>query len=167
MIKTILLLICSALVVRATDTVHFAWSYSDPIQEFRIYTGATPHAGENVFVIPADARRAGVEIPDNHYAWITARNNAGLESLPSPAVQYKPVTVELVVQQSKDLREWGGRVGVFIFRLPDAVLDTVEQRLNITKTHVEVRVLGNTYRVPIPTAVGKKFFRSFVAAQPL
>src|SRR5688572_9888578 len=124
---TKLLLIFSTLVVQSADIVHFGWSYSTPISGFRIYTGATPHAGENVFVIPADARRAGVEVPDNHYAWITAFND--LESPPSPALKYKPVTGELVIQQSKDLREWGGQIGIFIFRLPDAIVGNVEQRL--------------------------------------
>lgn len=147
------------------DPLYFTWRYNDPIDHFRIYTGAVPHVGENVFVIPSDARRAQVEVPDNHYAWITA-NDHTLESTPSAALQYKPVTVNLVIQQSKDLREWGGQVAIFSFRLPDAIAGTVGQRLNITRTEIQVTVLGTTYRAPIPTGAGKKFFRSYVAVVP-
>lgn len=171
MIKKILLIVYTALILPlaspAADTVNFTWGYgSDPISNFRIYTGATPHVGNEVYIIPVDARRAGVPVPDLHYAWITAYGMNGLESLPSPAPRYRPVTVELVIQQSKDLREWGGRVAVFVFRLPDAVAGNIEQRLNITRTEVQVRVNGVTYRAPIPTGVGKKFFRSYVAVVP-
>lgn len=165
MLKTILLLICSVLVVQA-DTVYFGWGYDNqPIANFRIYTGAVPHVSQQVWVIPADARRAGVEVPDDHYAWITAINDAGFESEPSHALQFKPVIVRLVIQQTKDLREWGGNVGVFLFRVPDTIVGEVEQRLNITNTYVEVRAYGQVFRVPIPTGVGKKFFRSFVSFQ--
>lgn len=165
MLKVIIYLLLTGITALA-ETVYFGWGYDEPIANFRIYTGAVPHVGEEVWVIPASARRAGVPVPDNHYAWITAVNDAALESEPSPALQFKPVTVRLVIQQTKDLREWGGSVGVFLFRVPDTIVGQVEQRLNITKTHVEVRAYGQTFRVPIPTGVGKKFFRSFVSLQP-
>lgn len=161
----VLLSLLLLLTPASADPLHFTWRYSDPIDNFRIYTGAVPHVGEEVYVIPADARRARIEVPDNHYAWITAVGNS-MESAPSVALQYKPVTVNLVIQQSKDLHEWGGQVAVFVFRLPDAIVGTVEHRLNITRTEIQVTVFGTTYRAPIPTGVGKKFFRSFVAVQP-
>lgn len=163
---SILLACLNIINIIAADTVHFGWGYSDPIANFRIYTGAVPGVGEEVWVIQADQRRAGVPVPDNHYAWITAQNSAGLESESSPALQYRPTTVELVIQQSKNLREWGGRIGVFVFRVPHSVVGQLEQRLLITKTHVMVRAYGNSYSVPIPTGVGKKFFRSYVAVVP-
>lgn len=148
------------------DTVFFKWTYADPIQYFMIYTGPAPETPLNAFVIPPDLRQAGVEVPADHYAWITAVGFNGAESRPSPALQYKPVTVQLVIQQSKDLVEWGGKIGVFVFRVPVSIVDTVQQRLSISKTHVDVRAWGSTYSAPIPTGLGKKFFRSYVAVAP-
>lgn len=167
--KLLIAYILAATTSLMADTVQFAWGYdqsTSPISNFRIYTGATPHASEQVFVIPPEARRAGVPVPDGHYAWITATGLNGVESEESHAVQFRPVTVQLVVEQSKDLREWGGRLGVFVFRVPDAVVDQVEQRLSITKVYVGVRVYGQDFSVPIPTGVGKKFFRSYIAPAP-
>lgn len=171
MMKKLKLIIISSLLLLApfvlADTVYFKWSYSDPIQYFMIYTGTEQHIGQNAFVIPPTARQAGVEVPRDHYAWITAVNDNGVESWPSNAIQYKPVTVELVIQQSKDLTEWGGRIGVFVFRVPAELVGNVQQRLNITKTHVEVSAWGQKFSVPIPTDVGKKFYRSYVAVSSI
>lgn len=157
MLKVILYLLLIGICAHA-DTVHLGWDYSDPIDHFRIYTGETPYKAQNVFVVSPEFRRAAVEVPGYHYMWITAAGNG--ESDPSPALQYRPVTVELVIQESEDLREWSAPFGIFSFSIPEGV--TGEQRLNITRIHVEVRAYGQLFQVPVPTGTGKKFFRSFV-----
>lgn len=175
MLKTILLLICSVLVVDA-DPVSFAWNHNteSDLAGYRLYTGAQPYVGSEVVIMNAGQNRVTVDMPPGHYAWLTAFSTAALESESSSALLYRPMIVEMVLEgadeitgsvffPSSEVQRWE------IFRLPDVLFDPVmaeiPSRLNITRSRVEIITDTRTYQTLLDTLEGQKFFRSFVAAR--
>jgi hypothetical protein len=150
------------------DTVYVGWKpNTEPdLAGYKVYVGPASRSYTGFLVAPAPATSATLDIPIGSYIALTAFNSNDIESAFSNELIYEPVTVELVLEQSKDLDQWGGRLGVWVFRVPNVVFSRLEPRLRITRTHVEIVVYGKIYQYPISTGVGKKFFRSYVAVQP-
>lgn len=148
------------------DPVYFSWrpNIEQDLAGYTLYTG--PAIGMPVQGFQTTGTRAGIDMLPGHVAWLVARNTAGMESLPAGPLEYRAVDVRLVIQQTKDLVQWGGEAGVFDFRLPDVIAGSVVHRLRMTQTRIEAHVYGRVFSVPVPIGVGKKFFRSYVAPLP-
>lgn len=146
--------------------VSFAWSPNSEsdLAGYRFYIGATPYVGEEVFILNAGQTSFSLNFPPGYYAWLTAFNVAGIESEPTAALRPPVGVLNLIFQESPDLVTWTTRSTSEIFcgLIPSA--SYLESRLNITKDHVEVVVLGRHVYYPIdPADAPKRFFRSFVA----
>lgn len=165
------ILLFLALTARA-DTVSFKWRANPEsnITGYILNVGPT-FANSVAFDIPPTQTRVTVVMAPHQFAWLRARNSAGLDSLPAGPLEYRPVAAELILQVTKDFF-WLEYERWELFRMPDVIFDysrlNITQRLEMIPDRVAVRTSVGEFKSTVNTSEpGQKFFRSYVAARPL
>ena len=147
-----------------SDPIPLTWRLSPDTH--RLYIGALPGQHQRVFTVPAGQNHITVDMPEWHYAWLTAFDGV-LESPPTPPVQYRPVTAELVLghlfSNAKEAR-WD------LFHAPDVLFDpaslNIPQVLEWDGACVIIHTPRGDFSAEIDRSDAAKYLRSYVAARP-